>query len=96
MVEKRTPIVSLYSVKKGKTHEVKIPRKVFDRSKLEIGDVIFIQSIKPKKKQKYNPATGKWQSVPNTKEWWVESYRMAIGSDDMKEQNLMPIIRSAT
>lgn len=96
VVEKRTPIVSLYSVKKGKTHEVKIPRKVFDRSKLEIGDVIFIQSIKPKKKQKYNPATGKWQSVPNTKEWWVESYRMAVGSDDMKEQNLMPIIRSAT
>ena len=96
VVEKRTPIVSLYSVKKGKTHEIKIPRKVFDRSKLEIGDVIFIQSIKPKKKQKYNPATGKWQSVPNTKEWWVESYRMAVGSDDMKEQNLMPIIRSAT
>ena len=96
VVEKKTPIVSLYSVKKGKTHEVKIPRKVFDRSKLEIGDVIFIQSIKPKKKQKYNPATGKWQSVPNTKEWWVESYRMAVGSDDMKEQNLMPIIRSAT
>lgn len=96
VVEKKTPIVSLYAVKKGKTHEVKIPRKVFDRSKLEIGDVIFIQSIKPKKKQKYNPATGKWQSVPNTKEWWVESYRMAVGSDDMKEQNLMPIIRSAT
>ena len=96
VVEKRTPIVSLYSVKKGKTHEVKIPRKVFDSSKLEIGDVIFIQSIKPKKKQKYNPATGKWQSVPNTKEWWVESYRMAVGSDDMKEQSLMPIIRSAT
>ena len=96
VVEKRTPIVSLYSVKKGKTHEIKIPRKVFDRSKLEIGDVIFIQSIKPKKKQKYNPATGKWQSVPNTKEWWVESYRMAVGSDDMKEQNLIPIIRSAT
>lgn len=84
IVDKRTPIVYLYAIANGNTIEVKIPRYKFDKRKLEVGDVIYIKSLKRKKKQAFNPDTGKWQSIPNTVVWWVEDYRMATASDELK------------
>ena len=81
---KRTPVVNLYAIANGNTIEVKIPRYKFDKQKLAIGDVIYIQTLKKKKKQAFNPDTGKWQSIPNTVVWWVEDYRMARPSDELK------------
>ena len=46
--------------------------------------MIYIKKLVNKKKQALNPDTGKWQSVPNTKVWWVEDYRMARDSDELK------------
>lgn len=84
VIDKRTPIVYLYAIANGNTIEVKIPRYKFDKRKLEVGDVIYIKSLKRKKKQAFNPDTGKWQSIPNTVVWWVEDYRMATVSDELK------------
>lgn len=84
VIDKRTPIVYLYAIANGNTTEVKIPRYKFDKKKLEVGDVIYIKSLKRKKKQAFNPDTGKWQSIPNTVVWWVEDYRMATASDELK------------
>lgn len=84
IIDKRTPIVYLYAIANGNTIEVKIPRYKFDKQKLEIGDVIYIKKLVNKKKQALNPKTGKWQSIPNTKVWWVEDYRMARDSDELK------------
>ena len=83
VVDKRTPIVYLYAVANGNTIEVKIPRFKFDKQKLEVGNVIYIKKLVSKKKQAFNPDTGKWQSIPNTKVWWVEDYRMATASDEL-------------
>lgn len=84
VVDKRTPIVYLYAVANGNTIKVKIPRFKFDKQKLEVGNVIYIKKLVSKKKQAFNPDTGKWQSIPNTKVWWVEDYRMATASDELK------------
>ena len=56
----------------------------FNKQKLEIGDVIYIRSLKKKKRQAKDPETGKWKSIPNTVVWWVEDYRMANASDELK------------
>lgn len=84
VIDKASPIVYLYAVANGNTIDVKIPRQVFNKHKLEVGDVIYIKSLKKKKKQAKNPETGKWQSIPNTVVWWVEDYRMANASDELK------------
>lgn len=92
VIDKKTPIVHLYAVANGRTTIVKIPRKIFDSKKLEVGDVIYIKSLKPKAKQAFNADTGRWQNVPNTKEWWVYDYRMATPADDLKEPVRKPIL----
>ena len=84
IIEKQSPIVYLYAIANGNTIEVKIPRQKFNKQKLEIGDVIYIRSLKKKKRQAKDPETGKWKSIPNTVVWWVEDYRMANGSDELK------------
>ena len=84
VIDKASPIVYLYAVANGNTIDVKIPRQVFNKHKLEVGDVIYIKKLAKKKKQAKNPETGKWQSIPNTVVWWVEDYRMATASDELK------------
>lgn len=84
IIEKQSPIVYLYAIANGNTIEVKIPRQKFNKQKLEIGDVIYIRSLKKKKRQAKDPETGKWKSIPNTVVWWVEDYRMANASDELK------------
>lgn len=84
VIDKASPIVYLYAVANGNTIDVKIPRQVFNKHKLEVGDVIYIKKLAKKKKQAKNPDTGKWQSIPNTVVWWVEDYRMATASDELK------------
>ena len=84
IIEKQSPIVYLYAIANGNTIEVKIPRQKFNKQKLEIGDVIYIRSLKKKKRQAKDPETGKWKSIPNTVVWWVEDYRIANTSDELK------------
>lgn len=84
VIDKASPIVYLYAVANGNTIDVKIPRQMFNKHKLEVGDVIYIKKLAKKKKQAKNPETGKWQSIPNTVVWWVEDYRMATASDELK------------
>lgn len=84
VIDKASPIVYLYAIANGNTIEVKIPRQKFNKQKLEVGDVIYIKKLVKKKKQAKNPETGKWQSIPNTVVWWVEDYRMATASDELK------------
>ena len=84
IIDKASPIAHLYAIANGNTIEVKIPRQKFNKQKLEVGDVIYIKTLKKKKRQAKNPETGKWQSIPNTIVWWVEDYRMATASDELK------------
>ena len=84
VIDKASPIVYLYAIANGNTIEVKIPRQKFNKQKLEVGDVIYIKKLVKKKKQAKNPETGKWQSIPNTVVWWVDDYRMATASDELK------------
>lgn len=84
VIDKASLIVYLYAIANGNTIEVKIPRQKFNKQKLEVGDVIYIKKLVKKKKQAKNPETGKWQSIPNTVVWWVEDYRMATASDELK------------
>lgn len=95
VLDKRTPIVSLYAIANGRTTEVKIPRKKFDKIKLEVGDVIYIKTLKRKNKQAYDAEIGKWRSIPNTKVWWVEDYRLATPADELKEPIRKQIIQGA-
>lgn len=85
IIDKASPIAHLYAIANGNTIEVKIPRQKFNKQKLEVGNVIYIKKLVSKKKQAFNPDTGKWQSIPNTKVWWVEDYRMATSSDELKK-----------
>jgi len=84
IIDKASPIVYLYAIANGNTIEVKIPRQQFNKQKLEVGDVIYIKTLKKKRRQAKNPETGKWQNIPNTVVWWVEDYRMANASDELK------------
>ena len=84
IIDKASPIAYLYAIANGNTIEVKIPRQKFNKQKLEVGDVIYIKTLKKKKRQAKNPETGKWQSIPNTVVWWVEDYRMATASDELR------------
>lgn len=84
VIEKKTPIVNLYAVANGKTIEVKIPRYKFDKVRLAVGDTIYIKKLAKKKKQAFDASANKWISVPNTVVWWVEDYRRATPSDEIK------------
>lgn len=96
IIEKRTPIVSLYAIANGNTIDVKIPRNKFDKAKLEVGNVIYIKKLTKRKKQAYDAETGKWKSIPNTKVWWVEDYRIATSADEIRTPVYKPILGSAT
>lgn len=87
VIEKKSPIVYCYGITRGYTKEVRIPRPIFDKNKLVVGDIIHIQSMKKKNKRAFDSVTGKWKRVPNEYEWWIEAYRMARPSDDMKPIN---------
>ena len=93
--DKRTPVVNLYAIANGNTIEVKIPRQKFDKKKLEVGDVIYIQRLVKKKRQMYDPDAKKWRAIPNTKVWWVEEYRLATSADEFKEPVKKSIIQGA-
>ena len=96
VTDRRTPIVSLYIIGNGNMIDVKIPRKKFDKNKLEVGDPIYISKIVSKKRQELDPKTGKWRAIPNTKVLWVEDYRLATQADEIKTPVYQPILRSAT
>lgn len=80
---KYSPKVKCYAIANGNTVEAKIPKQVFNRKKLEVGDIIHIDAISYKPRQALNPDTGKWQNVTGTKVLWIDRYRMANQYDEM-------------
>lgn len=69
---KYSPKIKIYSVSKGITSDIKISSKIFNNSKINIGDVFIIKKYKNEPK-KIKTEHG-FESVPNTRECWVKDY----------------------
>jgi len=72
---KYSPKLSIYSLSNGKSMMVKINKRSFSRSKLEIGDVIYVDGYETKPQSTFDEATNSYVSVVGTKEMWITKYR---------------------
>lgn len=70
---KYSPRLKLYSLKNGTTLDCKIDKRTFNKDKLAVGDIVRITATKEKPKSRKNE-NGEWESIPGTKELWVNSY----------------------
>lgn len=70
---KYSPRLKLYSLKNGTTLDCKIDKRTFNKDKLAVGDIVRITSTKEKPKSRKNE-NGEWESIPGTKELWVNAY----------------------
>ena len=71
---KYSPRLKMYSLKNGTTLDCKIEKRVYNREKLDVGDIVRINGTKTKPKVKKNEETGEWEPVPDTNELWITSY----------------------
>ena len=70
---KYSPRLKFYSLKNGTTLDCKIDKRTFNKEKLAVGDIVRITATKEKPKNRKNE-NGEWESIPGTKELWVNSY----------------------
>lgn len=70
---KYSPRLKLYSLKNGTTLDCKIDKRTFNKDKLAVGDIVRVTATKEKPKSRKNE-NGEWESIPGTKELWVNSY----------------------
>lgn len=75
---KYAPKLKMYSLKNGTTLDCKIKSIIFNKNKLNVGDIVRISSTTNKPKIHRNE-DGKWVDVPGTKELWINSYHKVIG-----------------
>lgn len=71
---KYSPKLKLYSLKNGTTIDCKVSKRIFNKEKLIVGDMLKIASseVKPKSKKNQN---GDWEIIPGTREVWINSYK---------------------
>ena len=70
---KFSPRLKLYSLKNGTTLDCKISKGTFNKDALSVGDIIRVMSTQNKPKSRKNEK-GEWESIPGTKELWINSY----------------------
>jgi DNA polymerase III alpha subunit len=71
---KYAPKVEVYSLKSGKTETFKINKRIFKKQPLFVGDIIYMEEWVDKPQKKF--IDGMFVDVPDTKEWWIEKYRI--------------------
>jgi DNA polymerase III alpha subunit len=71
---KFAPRVEVYCLNNGKSESMKIQKRVFNRTPLEAGDIIHIHNCLSKPQKRFE--NGKFIDIPDTKEWWIEDYRI--------------------
>lgn len=67
-----SPLVTIYSLSKGGTINIKISKKVYNDNPINVGDIIKISEFQKKNKQQY--INGEYHPVPNSYDWWVNKY----------------------
>lgn len=70
---KYSPKLKMYSLKHGTTLDCKIDKRTFNKTKLQVGDLVRVKGTKRKPKSK-RIADGVWESIPGTSELWITSY----------------------
>lgn len=70
---KYTPRLELYSLKNGTILSCKISKPVFNKNKLEVGDVVLISSTDYKPKSR-KLESGGYEEIPGTRELWITRY----------------------
>ena len=75
---KYAPKLKMYSLKNGTTLDCKIQSIIFNKNKLNVGDIVRISSTTNKPKTHKNE-DGKWINIPGTKELWINSYHKVVG-----------------
>lgn len=69
---KYSPKLVMYSLKNGNNLECKIDKRVFNKEKLEKGDIVRISGTKYKPRVKKTESG--WAEIPGTKELWITKY----------------------
>ena len=70
---KYSPKLKMYSLKHGTTLDCKIDKRTFNKTKLQVGDLVRVKGTKRKPKSK-RIADGVWESISGTNELWITSY----------------------
>ena len=71
---KYSPKVKMYSLKNGTTLDCKISKQVFNKCKLEKGELVKILGQNRKAKQRKNE-DGEWVTVPGVFDIWITKYQ---------------------
>lgn len=72
--DKYTVSAKCYAIANGSVVDVKIPKPMYRRNTIEVGDIIQINNMF-KKNKKMRDVDGKWVDDPNRFEWWISSYK---------------------
>ena len=77
--------IDIYELYSGRTHQVKMWTKSYNKKPFLEGEILFVNRVVKKNKQKpngeINPKTGKkiYVSVPDEFEFWLEGYHISRG-----------------
>lgn len=71
---KYSPKIKVYSLKNGTILNLKISKTIFNKNKLEVGDIILVQGQKTKNKMT-RTSDGKFEEVEGEREVWLTKYR---------------------
>lgn len=74
---KYSPRLQCYAFTNGDIVQIKISRNTFNKIPLEEGDVIKINNINPRPRQKLGE-DGEFHDIEGTKEWWVSNYKILV------------------
>lgn len=67
---KYSPVLSVYSLRKGTTTQVKMSKKLFNAKRISEGVILKVNKLEAKCKYKKNP-DGTFTKITTEKEWWI-------------------------
>jgi len=74
---KYSPKLNMYSIKNGKATECKISKIIFNKTPLQVGDIVILKEMNYQPKKMRN-ADGNFIDIPNTRELWVKNYDIIL------------------
>lgn len=70
-----SPKLKMYSLKNGTTLDCKIEKKIFNKNKIQDGDIVAISQTKTKPKVHKNE-NGEWEIIEGENEIWITKYKI--------------------
>lgn len=70
-----SPRLSVYTLSKGEEVQLKVQKDVFNKNKIEDGDIIYLNQI-AKKKKMIRDGNGSFVELNGTIEWWAMDYKV--------------------